>query len=204
VLDPVSALMKTGGQVSAVHAAFRLLDYAKCRGITVVCTSLITTNEMPEVATTMDISTIADTWIHLSYKVLGGERNRTLSIVKSRGMGHSNQVRELVLDDSGPSLRDVYTAGGEVLVGTARYEKEAENELRRRRRQLEADLKRSQLEAMESSITVRIEALQQELAAKRREIDFFEAESGAVSRADEENEVSVRRLRSADVTGMGA
>ena len=66
----------------------------------------------------LQISTIADTWIHLNYLMQGGERNRGLSIIKSRGTAHSNQVRELILSDDGVTLADTYTAGGEVLMGT--------------------------------------------------------------------------------------
>src|SRR6202044_1405878 len=73
----------------------------------------------------LQISTLADTWIHLSYLVQAGERNRGLSIIKSRGTAHSNQVRELVLSDSGVTLADTYAAGGEVLMGTMRWEKES-------------------------------------------------------------------------------
>src|SRR5260370_13193423 len=75
--------------------------------------------------TPVQISTIADTWIHLTKISQAGERNRALSIVKSRGMKHSNQVRELILSDQGIALADVYTAGGDVLMGTARWHKEA-------------------------------------------------------------------------------
>lgn len=125
VIDPISALTKTGGQVAAVHASLRLLDFARAEGITVVCTSLVAGEDAFTETTQTQISTIADTWIHLAYVVHGGERNRTLTIVKSRGMAHSNQVRELVLASSGLSLADVFTAGGEVLVGTARWEYEA-------------------------------------------------------------------------------
>jgi circadian clock protein KaiC len=70
----------------------------------------------------LQISTIAHTWIHLSYLVRGGERNRALTIVKSRGTQHSNQVRELVLSATGPQLMDVYSSGGYVLMGTLRWE----------------------------------------------------------------------------------
>ena len=73
----------------------------------------------------LQISTLADTWIHLSYVVQAGERNRGLSIIKSRGTAHSNQVRELVLSDAGVTLADTYTAGGEVLMGTLRWQKES-------------------------------------------------------------------------------
>jgi hypothetical protein len=73
--------------------------------------------------TPIRISTIADTWVHLNYLVQSGE-NRGLSIVKSRGTFHSNQLRELILRSSGVTLADACTAGGEVLVGTLRWEKE--------------------------------------------------------------------------------
>ncbi len=160
VIDPISALTKTGGQIAAVHGSLRLLDYARSHGITVVCTSLVASeNEFAETTLTQ-ISTIADTWIHLAYLVRGGERNRTLTIVKSRGMPHSNQVRELVLASDGLTLSDVYTAGGEVLVGTARWEYEAkmrEDEARRtadlfsRRQRLEREL-----EALNEEETMRV------------------------------------------------
>jgi circadian clock protein KaiC len=146
----------------------------------------------------MDISTIADTWIHLAYRVLGGERNRTLSIVKSRGTAHSNQVRELILTKNGIDLADVYTAGGEVLVGTARFEKEAENRIRHQRRRLEQQLKRAQLGATQAELTARIDALQKQLAAKHTEIELLETD--VVLSADSETDYDnrIRRLRSAD------
>ena len=87
-------------------------------GVTVVLTSLIEGDRPEAEATELQISTIADTWMHLSYLVRSGERNRALTIVKSRGTRHSNQVRELSLSETGPTLTDVYTAGGEVLMGT--------------------------------------------------------------------------------------
>jgi circadian clock protein KaiC len=198
VLDPVSALLKTGGQVSAMHAAFRILDYAKCRGITTICTSLVGTNETPDISTNMDISTIADTWIHLAYKVLGGERNRTLGIVKSRGTAHSNQVRELTVSRNGLDLKDVYTAGGEVLVGTARYEKEAANRSIQRRRELELQLRRAQLDAVQAELAARIEALRREMDAKQTEVALFEADAQASVLGDADFDSDVRRLRSAD------
>ena len=124
VLDPIYALAKTGGHVAAAHASLRILDLAKSLGITVLCTSLVASDDASNETTSTQISTIADTWIHLSYVVHGGERNRALTIVKSRGMKHSNQVRELILSDDGITLQDVYAERGEVLVGTARWERE--------------------------------------------------------------------------------
>jgi circadian clock protein KaiC len=170
VLDPISALAKTGGHIAAVHASLRVLDLAKSLGITVICTSLVATDDAVAETTSTQISTIADTWIHLSYVVHGGERNRALTIVKSRGMKHSNQVRELILGKDGITLTDVYSAGGEVLVGTARWERETQLREAERRSQIEADRQRALLELAEAEIDARMTALQHEREARRAEM----------------------------------
>lgn len=197
IVDPISALAKTGGHVSAVHASMRLLDYAKSRGITTVCTSLVNTSDISEEQTDTEISTIADTWIHLAYKVLGGERNRTLTIVKARGVAHSNQVRELVLSSNGINLSDVYTAGGEVLVGTARYEKEAAVRLEQQRRAIELQMRRAELRAQESELNAQLEAIHRELEAKRAQIDLVENSEAATLQEAAAAQAGVERLRGA-------
>lgn len=137
VVDPLSALVHFGLEPVAEAAALQILDLAKAVGITAVCTSLLGTPDPLTQQTPINISTIADTWIHVSNVSQAGERNRGLSIIKSRGTNHSNQVRELVLSDDGITLADVYAAGGEVLMGTLRWEKE--NEERRRRAMVKND-----------------------------------------------------------------
>ena len=117
VMDPVSALAKAGGRQMAADVTERLLDLAKSLGITVLMTSLLEDLEPEHEGTDSHVSTIADTWIALSYNVRGGERNRALTVVKARGTEHSNQVRELRLGAAGPTLVDVYTAGGDVAHG---------------------------------------------------------------------------------------
>jgi circadian clock protein KaiC len=129
VVDPLSALEHAGSGADAEGAALQVLDLAKNAGITLVCTSLLGTALPLGESTPLNISTISDTWMHVSYVSQGGERNRALTIIKARGTGHSNQVREVVLSDAGIELADVYSAGGEVLMGTLRWEKE--NEMRR-------------------------------------------------------------------------
>ena len=176
VLDPISALAKTGGQIAAVHSSLRLLDYAKAEGLTVFCTSLVSDTDALAESTQTQISTIADTWIHLSYVVLGGERNRALTIVKSRGTKHSNQVRELVLSDQGVTLADVYSAGGEVLMGTARWEKEAQVREDELLRQAKSERARRELALAEAEVGARIAALQRELEARRSELALAEDE----------------------------
>ena len=106
VTDPLSALAKSGNRGTAPGVSERLIDWAKAEGRTVLCTSLLDDAEEPTEATPLQISTIADTWIHLTNNVCAGERTRGLSIVKSRGTDHSNQVHTLLLSDSGISLTD--------------------------------------------------------------------------------------------------
>jgi circadian clock protein KaiC len=97
-------------------------EFARSRGLTALFTTLLETAGEAELGTLVNVSTLADIWISLSYNIRAGERNRALSIVKARGTQHSNQVRELVLSDRGPDLTDVFTEGGEVPMGTARLE----------------------------------------------------------------------------------
>jgi circadian clock protein KaiC len=179
VVDPISALAKSGGQMAATHAALRLLDAARARGITVLCTSLVNGADALEETTMMQISTIADTWMQLAYVVHGGERNRTLTIIKSRGTRHSNQVRELVRGDDGVTLAEVYAARGEVLVGTARWEREEEERADERRRAADAARRRAQMEHAEAETTARIAALEHELEYRRAELALAEDEESA-------------------------
>jgi circadian clock protein KaiC len=124
VVDPLSALARVGGGLAARAVAERLIYLCRNKGITVLFTSLLEGSDPHLETTTLHVSTISDSWIQISYALLNGERNRALSIIKSRGSEHSNQLRELIFSDSGITLADPYTAGGEVLMGTLRYEKE--------------------------------------------------------------------------------
>jgi len=198
VIDPISAIAKAGGIAAARAVANRFIYLAKDEKITVMVTA-INEGDQPETeATDLQISTIADTWIHLSYLIRSGERNRALTIIKSRGTWHSNQVRELVLTDAGPVLADVYTAGGEVLMGTLRWEKEAEEKAKTIQRRAEFDHKRGELQATEADTHVRIKALQQDLERQRAELAMYSSDNEAriVSSSDREKEL--RRIRSAD------
>jgi circadian clock protein KaiC len=92
-----------------------------------------------------------------------------MSIIKSRGTAHSNQVRELILSNTGVTLADIYTAGGEVLMGTMRWEKESAERLRNEVADVEGKLKRVSLDAEEAVLEVRAKSLQTELVAKQAE-----------------------------------
>jgi circadian clock protein KaiC len=170
VIDPASALGKSGNELTAHSVTERLLDWAKATGRTLVCTSLLDeSSAQPGAGSMQHISTLADTWIHLNYLVQAGERNRGLSIIKSRGTSHSNQVRELILSHAGVTLTDAYTAGGEVLMGTMRWEKESEQRHTQLITETAGQYKRVMLEAQASELEVRVRSLQVELAAKQAE-----------------------------------
>ncbi len=170
VIDPVSTLSKAGNELTAHGVAERLIDWCKADHITLVCTSLLddTTDEQNG-STPLQISTLSDTWIHLNYLLQSGERNRGISIIKSRGMSHSNQVRELILSNEGITLADTYTAGGDVLMGTLRWEKECAIRGAEEVAEVEGKLKRLRLEAEETDLQVRLKTLRAELAAKHVE-----------------------------------
>jgi circadian clock protein KaiC len=200
VVDPVSTLSKSGNELTAHSVAERLIDWSKAEGITLVCTSLL--DEMAsqsEAGSPLQISTLADTWIHLNYVVQAGERNRGMSIIKSRGTAHSNQVRELILSDAGITVTDTYTAGGEVLMGTMRWEKESAERHASEIASVASRLKTVRLDAEEAEIEARLKLLQFELAAKL-------TEKGVLARSAEVHEKEtamgrdrLRQLRGTDV-----
>lgn len=206
VIDPLSAILKAGGHLEARQVAQRLLYQTKTKGISTLCTSLLENSGANDVeASSLQISTIADTWIHLSYVVQGGERNRALSIVKARGTRHSNQVRELLLSNRGVTLADVYTAGGEVLMGTLRWEKEEAEEQRRAEMRREMAHRQREIQAMERETQARIEALQSELALRQSEVARLAEEQIAQRSQWQDSERKRRWLRSleAEQTGDG-
>ena len=200
VIDPVSALSKSGNELTAHSVAERLIDWSKTDSTTLVCTSLL--DEMSarmETGAPMQISTLADTWIHLNYLVQAGERNRGLSIIKSRGTAHSNQVRELILSDAGVTLADTYTAGGEVLMGTLRWEKESAEHVATEVTEVAGKLKRVMLDAEEAELEVRMKSLQVELVAKQVEKALL-----ARTKVSREGELSRGRTRMKELRGADA
>lgn len=201
VIDPVSTLSTAGNELTAHGVAERLIDWSKAEGVTLVCTSLL--DELTSGAgsgSPLHVSTLADTWIHLSYLVQAGERNRGLSIIKSRGTAHSNQVRELVLGNDGVTLADIYTAGGEVLMGTLRWEKERAVRLAAETAEVATRLKRVRLDSEEAELEVRLKSLQTELVAKRTEKALLARATESREGEASQGNTQLRELRGADDT----
>lgn len=200
VIDPISTWSKSGEGVGTHSVAERLIDWSKAEGLTLMCTSLL--DEMvhrTESGSSLQISTLADTWIHLDYRVQAGERNRGLSIIKSRGTAHSNQVRELILSDSGVTLADIYTAGGEVLMGTLRWEKETAERLAKETAEVAARVRHLRLDAEEAELEVRVKSLQTELIAKQAEKALMMRTTDGREKEISRDRSQMRELRGADV-----
>ncbi|MDB4995012.1 MAG: circadian clock protein KaiC, partial [Myxococcaceae bacterium] len=197
VIDPLSALSSKLAHLASADAAQKFLDFLKAAGVTVVNTSLMEGLNTDE-ATATGISTIADTWIHVSYVVHDGERNRALTIVKSRGTGHSNQVRELTLSDEGVTLTDVFVAQGKVLMGVARWEWEQEEHAKKKRTNAAAELKRSQLQLAQAEAAARLQVIQTEMEARTAEIAGLALATGSASKLVAADREVLRKMRHGD------
>jgi len=97
----------------------RLIDFLQGEGITVMLTALMKASEE---RTDEGVSSLVDTWISIKDVEMNGERNRALYVMKSRGMKHSNQVREFVITDRGLKLVEIYIGPRGILVGSQREE----------------------------------------------------------------------------------
>ena len=124
VVDPITNLIAAGSSAEVKSMLVRLLDYLKIQQVTAFFTSLTHSGSRLE-QTDVGLSSLIDTWLLLRDIELNGERNRGLYVLKSRGMAHSNQIREFLLTDRGIELQEVYLGPEGVLTGSARLAQEA-------------------------------------------------------------------------------
>jgi circadian clock protein KaiC len=170
VLDPVSNLIHAGNLGDAIAMLTRLVDFLKVGGITALLTSLTSRDGTLE-KTEVEISSLVDTWLLLRDLESGAERNRAMYVLKSRGMAHSNQIREFLLTSHGVVLADVYVGAEGVLTGSARLSQEA-------RERADALSRREQLEAKQRERQRKREALKTRISAMRKEFEAEDVELG--------------------------
>ncbi len=125
VIDPISNLSLDEGANEVKPTLMRLIDILKRKGITAVFTSLVSADSTYNEQSEVGVSSLMDTWLLLRNVESNGERNRTIFVLKSRGMQHSNKVREFIMSDKGINLVDAYIGPEGVLVGSARIAHEA-------------------------------------------------------------------------------
>jgi len=169
-IDPISNLTDIGAVAEAKIMLTRIIDFLKARGITAVMTSLTAQADDPE-KPEVGISSLMDTWILLRNLESNGERNRGLYILKSRGMGHSNQIREFTLSHHGAELREVYTGPAGVLTGTARTVQEARDKAEQTSRQSEIVRKQRELAGKREAMEAQIAALRAAYEAQASELE---------------------------------
>jgi circadian clock protein KaiC len=175
VIDPVSNLMM--GNVHEVNSMLmRLMDFLKTKQITAMFTSLTEGSRKEFEQTEVGISSLIDTWILLRDIELNGERNRCIYVLKSRGMAHSNQVREFVMSSNGIRLLPVYIGAGTVLTGSARLNQEAHEKAEILVRQQTAEERTRARERRRKAVEAQIAALHLELADEETESSLFATE----------------------------
>jgi circadian clock protein KaiC len=165
ILDPLNSFIVGDNEIEVKSMLIRLVDYLKTAQITGLFTNLAQGGS-PVERTEVALSSVIDTWLLLRDIDSGGESNRCLSVLKSRGMAHSNQIREFLLTNQGVELRDVYVGPEGVLTGSARLTQEAENEAEQLVRSQEVELRRIELERKRKTLEAKIAMLYAEFAVQ--------------------------------------
>ncbi len=196
-MDPVSSLLGSGPNDEVKAMLTRLIDFIKNRGITCLFTSLVEGGEDPE-RSGIGISSLMDTWILLTAVQSAGERNRLLYVLKSRGMAHSNQVREFLLTDHGISLVDVYVGPGSVLTGAARLQQEARDLTGATEQQLESDRRLRTLKQQRAEIEGQLAASRYRLDSVERELNLADMQQRAVAARSRTERRTIAKARHAD------
>jgi len=169
VLDPINAFVSGQNQTEVKTMLLRLVDFLKMKGITAFFTNLTSADESIEI-TDVYISSLIDTWLLLRDIEFGGERNRGLYVLKSRGMEHSNQIREFKLTNQGIDLLDVYVGPGGVLTGSARLSQESKDDA-------EQLLHRQEIVRQQISLERKRKAMEAQIALLRSEFEAEESQA---------------------------
>ncbi|WP_092047688.1 circadian clock protein KaiC [Planctomicrobium piriforme] len=170
IVDPISNFIGAGTQSEAQAMLLRLIDFLKTRGTTAFFVNLVGGGQSQE-QTEIAVSSIVDTWLLLRDIELGGERNRGIYILKSRGMAHSNQIREFLLTNHGIELQDVYVGPEGVLTGSMRSAQEARERAEELDRTAELERQRRQRDRKRQALLAQIAVLQSELEDESQHAD---------------------------------
>src|ERR1700678_2880567 len=199
VLDPVGSLIQAGNRRDAHVMLIRLIDFLKFQAITAFLTNLTGGGDAVE-KTDVEISSIVDSWLFVRDIELGGERNRALYVLKSRGMAHSNQLREFLLTDHGVDLLDVYVGPEGVLTGSSRISQEAREKAAALERQQETERTRRDRVRKREALEARILALRKEFEIEEEEVAVAGAEEVSREKIIRQGREDMAQSRGADKT----
>ena len=204
VIDPVSDLLRIGTEAEVAAMLTRQLDFLKMRGVTTLLTNLQSDGRQP--IADDQLASLVDTWLIVQSIEGNGENNRLLYVRKSRGMAHSNQIREFLLTDSGIELADVYVGPQGVLTGSARQSQEAKERSDGTARLEDLEVRRTELERRREAVEAQTRNLWREYEEEADAVGRLlssgststqaragqRAEQGRLRRADSENVISTR------------
>jgi len=193
IIDPISCLTSAGSAREVKSMLVRLFDYLKNKHITCLVTSL-TAQTIDE--SLLGVSSLIDTWIQVRDLELGGERTRGLFLIKSRGMGHSKQVREFLISADGIDLVPVEIGPTGVLTGSAREHRETERRAEAMAREQERERKLRQLVRRRAVVEAQISAMRAELEAESSELEVTAGEERERTLRSSEDEARLKATRS--------
>jgi circadian clock protein KaiC len=197
VVDPITNLLMVSTLNEVRSMLTRLVDFLKTQEITAVFTSLTAASGSLE-ASEADVSSLMDTWLLLKAIEVGGERNRALYVLKSRGMEHSNQIREFVLTNDGLRLLDVYLGPEGVLTGSARVTQEGREKAEGTSRRQQLEGRRRELERKRQIFEARMTMLRAEFEVEEEIIQQSISESKLLDEELLQDRGQMVRSREAD------
>jgi circadian clock protein KaiC len=200
IIDPLSNLASIGSFIEVMATLLRLVDFLKSRQVTALFTSLVS-NGGTENETELGVSSLMDTWLSLRNLESNGERNRGLYVLKSRGMSHSNQIREFVLTDQGVELVDVYLGEQGVLTGSARLNQEARERAAAAAQRDEVESQRRRLDRRRIALEAQIANLRAELEGEEEDLERQTREMQGREDAMRSNRAAMASARHADTGG---
>jgi circadian clock protein KaiC len=202
VVDPVTTMLTEGAAHDVRSMLLRLMDYMKSLQITAYLVSLSHANN-PIEQSEAEISSLIDTWLLVRDLEFAGERNRGLYILKSRGMPHSNRIREFVLGRRGVELLDVYLGPAGMLTGSARVLQETRDRAQATATEREFDRLQAEIAAKRSVLEAQIGALQNELKVQDQRIDQLVLNRQAHELSGQVERRVIAASRRADVDSAG-
>jgi len=199
ILDPINAFVIGDNQIDVKTMLLRLVDFLKMKRITAFFTSLTSSSDNIEI-TDVYISSLIDTWLLLRDIEIGGERNKGLYVLKSRGMAHSNQIREFRLTNHGIELLDVYVGPEGVLTGSARLSQQAKDDREQLLRLQEIRHKQIEIERKRKAMEAQIELLRSKFEAEESEARMSIDNEKARNEHFKQDQKKMATSRQADTT----
>jgi circadian clock protein KaiC len=200
IVDPLSNLINVGSIYEVMTTLLRLVDFLKSRQVTALFTVLTSSADSPD-ETNLGVSSLMDVWILLRNIETNGERNRGLYVLKSRGMSHSNQIREFVMTDRGVQLLDVYLGPQGMLTGSARLAQEMRDRAEVLARSEELASMQRKLERRRLALEAQISSLRAELETDEEELRKLLAQASQREEMIEAGLATIARSRHADSPG---